>query len=159
MEPGQVPAALVTRAHRALYSISVVKDSKQPLPDIDWDKALRTALAATLPEFEQRIRQQVVMDLLAVGDRYYPTHAALNQTMDQAAHIAEIGLAAYDADERPHTNSPAAVEAALVEWRQHFDRRDPLVHAAQAVGISKHRIHVLTDLARTTINRILAGDR
>jgi len=35
------------------------------------------------------------------------------------------------------------------------DARDALVRSASAAGISKHRIHALSAIARTTIDRIL----
>jgi hypothetical protein len=52
-----------------------------------------------------------------------------------------------------------AVELGLTRWRE--DRRkvdevrDRLVWGAVGLGISKHRVHVLTGLARTTIDGIL----
>lgn len=36
--------------------------------------------------------------------------------------------------------------------------RDRLVRNAHAAGVSKNRIHTITGLARTTIDRILAGE-
>ncbi len=54
----------------------------------------------------------------------------------------------------------AALESALVQWaarRQQSDEtRDGLLVAAIAAGVSKHRVHILTGIARTTIDRILA---
>jgi hypothetical protein len=63
-------------------------------------------------------------------------------------------------------------EAALSRWvkqRQEADAereelaraRDDLVLAALAAGITKHRIHVLTGIARTTIDKIVSegGER
>lgn len=44
---------------------------------------------------------------------------------------------------------------ALKRWRANDDQRDPLVRAAVQAGIPKERIHRLTGIARTTINRIL----
>lgn len=51
----------------------------------------------------------------------------------------------------------ARLEAELAEWAANNARRDELVRAAYHAGVSKHRIHVLTGIARTTIDRILAG--
>jgi alkylhydroperoxidase family enzyme len=52
-------------------------------------------------------------------------------------------------------------EWALAGWakagREHAQVRDDLVRAALAHGVSKTRIHELTGIARTTINRIEAG--
>jgi hypothetical protein len=52
-----------------------------------------------------------------------------------------------------------AVEAELLQWAQDRQRftegRDSLVRAARQAGISKHRIYVLTGIARTTIDSIL----
>jgi hypothetical protein len=44
-------------------------------------------------------------------------------------------------------------EAALQAWAT--VHRDDLVRAAHAAGVSKNRIHALTGLARTTVDRIL----
>lgn len=49
----------------------------------------------------------------------------------------------------------AAAERELTEYRRWADGRDGMVRRARAVGVSKHRIHVLTGIARTTIDRIL----
>ena len=56
-------------------------------------------------------------------------------------------------------------EAALTRWaaqRQEWDKwnatRDSLVLAALAAGITKHRIHVLTGMARTTIDKIISKE-
>lgn len=52
-----------------------------------------------------------------------------------------------------------AVEFALACWRdraaQVTDGRDGLVRLAAEAGIGKKRIHELTGIARTTIDRIL----
>lgn len=52
------------------------------------------------------------------------------------------------------------IEAALQQWAADREtapvRRARLVLAAHAAGISKHRIHVLSGIARTTIDEILA---
>lgn len=54
------------------------------------------------------------------------------------------------------------LELALTRWadqRRAADAsRDDLVRTAVANGISKNRIHVLTGIARTTIDRIIAGE-
>ena len=52
----------------------------------------------------------------------------------------------------------AAAERELTEYRRWSDGRDDLVRRANAVGVSKNRIHVLTGIARTTIDRILKGE-
>jgi hypothetical protein len=55
----------------------------------------------------------------------------------------------------------AALEDALRHWRDDRQRsdvkRDMLVRYALAAGIAKQRIYELTGIARTTINRIAAG--
>lgn len=56
-----------------------------------------------------------------------------------------------------------AMEFALTGWGDEYRRinaeRDPLVRGAVARGVSKHRVHVLTGLARTTIDDILSRER
>ena len=47
------------------------------------------------------------------------------------------------------------LEAELAEWAANNARRDELVRAAYRAGVSKHRIHIITGLARTTIDRII----
>jgi len=45
----------------------------------------------------------------------------------------------------------------LTEWAEVTASRDERVRAAVAAGLSKHRVHVLTGIGRTTIDRILAA--
>lgn len=49
----------------------------------------------------------------------------------------------------------AVAERELAEYRRWADGRDDMVRRANAAGVSKNRIHVLTGIARTTIDRIL----
>jgi hypothetical protein len=51
---------------------------------------------------------------------------------------------------------PEEAEQLLIEWAMTNRDRDNLVRAAVASGVSKHRVHELTGIARTTIDRILA---
>jgi hypothetical protein len=48
-------------------------------------------------------------------------------------------------------------EQLLVEWATVTRDRDARVHAAVAAGVSKHRVHQLTGIGRSTIDRILAA--
>lgn len=52
-----------------------------------------------------------------------------------------------------------ALELALCRWaadrRESDETRDGLVRGAVAAGISKHRVHLLTGIARTTIDAIM----
>lgn len=47
-------------------------------------------------------------------------------------------------------------EQALTRYAETTGGRDELVRAALAAGVSKHRIHQLSGIARTTIDRIMA---
>ena len=47
-------------------------------------------------------------------------------------------------------------QLALLAWRDSYYRRDGLVRAARAAGVSKYRIHLITGIARSTIDRILS---
>lgn len=49
-------------------------------------------------------------------------------------------------------------ERMLTEWAASFGGRDALVLAAFRAGVSKHRIHTLTGIARTTLDRILSEE-
>ncbi|MFE5368242.1 DUF6003 family protein [Streptomyces mirabilis] len=49
----------------------------------------------------------------------------------------------------------AASEKELATFRATTDGRDDMVRRARTAGLSKHRIHVLSGIARTTIDRIL----
>lgn len=51
-----------------------------------------------------------------------------------------------------------AAEIALADWAEQNKRRDDLVRQAIQAGVSKHRVHVLTGIARTTIDRIVSGE-
>jgi hypothetical protein len=46
------------------------------------------------------------------------------------------------------------IEHQLTEWAANNARRDGLVSAALAAGVTPNRIHTLTGIARTTIYRI-----
>ncbi|WP_282790962.1 DUF6003 family protein [Streptomyces sp. CC224B] len=49
----------------------------------------------------------------------------------------------------------AAAERELTQYRRTVDGRDEMIRRANQAGVSKHRIHLLTGIARTTIDRIL----
>ena len=49
-------------------------------------------------------------------------------------------------------------ERELTQYRRTVEGRDDMVRRARAAGVSKNRIHVLTGIARTTIDRILKED-
>jgi hypothetical protein len=51
----------------------------------------------------------------------------------------------------------AEAEQALTAWAAAYARRDEIIRAALAAGVTKHRVHVLTGIARTTVDRIAAG--
>ncbi len=48
-------------------------------------------------------------------------------------------------------------EQLLSEWAAVTRDRDTRVRAAVGVGLSKHRVHLLTGIGRSTIDRILAA--
>lgn len=52
-------------------------------------------------------------------------------------------------------DAKAAAEQELTRYRHAMDGRDDMVRRAHATGITKRRIHALSGIARTTINRIL----
>lgn len=52
----------------------------------------------------------------------------------------------------------AQLEQELTEWAASVADRDNLVRAAYAGGVTKQRIHELSGIARTTINRIVKGE-
>lgn len=56
-----------------------------------------------------------------------------------------------------------SLELALQQWAADRERitgeRDSLVRTAHAHGITKNRIHVLSGIARTTIDEILGSER
>lgn len=45
----------------------------------------------------------------------------------------------------------------LMEWVTITRDRNNRVRAAVAAGVSKHRVHQLTGISRTTIDRVLAA--
>ena len=53
------------------------------------------------------------------------------------------------------SDEQVASEKELTDFRATLEGRDDMVRRARATGISKNRIHVLTGIARTTIDRIL----
>lgn len=53
--------------------------------------------------------------------------------------------------------TPEEAEQLLAEWSFVTRDRDNRVRWAVAAGISKHRVHQLTGIGRSTIDRILAA--
>ena len=53
--------------------------------------------------------------------------------------------------------APEDAEQRLIEWVTVTRDRDTRVRAAVEAGLSKHRVHRLTGIGRSTIDRILAG--
>lgn len=54
--------------------------------------------------------------------------------------------------------SPGQAEAALAGYAETLSGRDALVLAALGAGLTKNRVHVLSGIARTTIDKIIAGN-
>jgi hypothetical protein len=52
--------------------------------------------------------------------------------------------------------SPEEAEQTLSEWAIVTRDRDTRVREAVGAGLSKHRVHLLTGIGRSTIDRILA---
>jgi len=59
--------------------------------------------------------------------------------------------------DRERAYSPHSVETELRAWAQANARRDDVIRAAAAAGVSLHRIQEVTGIARTTIMRILGS--
>jgi hypothetical protein len=53
----------------------------------------------------------------------------------------------------------ADAERVLAEYGATTAARDEIVLAAIGAGVSKHRVHVLTGIARTTVDRIVDSAR
>jgi hypothetical protein len=53
--------------------------------------------------------------------------------------------------------SPGEAEQMLSEWVIVTRDRDTRVRTAVAAGLSKHRVHLITGIGRSTIDRILAA--
>jgi hypothetical protein len=53
--------------------------------------------------------------------------------------------------------SPEEAEQMLSEWVMVTRNRDTRTRAAVAAGLSNHRVHRLTGIGRSTIDRILAA--
>jgi hypothetical protein len=71
--------------------------------------------------------------------------------MSQTPGLAESGQT------RDEWRKQHAAEIDLADWAEQNGRRDDLVRQAIRLGVSKHRIHVITGIARTTIDRIAAN--
>ena len=56
------------------------------------------------------------------------------------------------------TADQRTLEQELAEWAASQADRDNLVRAALAAGVQKQRIHDLTGIARSTIDRIIKGE-
>lgn len=58
----------------------------------------------------------------------------------------------------PDSTEVAVLTDALADWAENNAKRDDLVRQALAAGMSKRRVHVITGITRTTIDRIAAND-
>jgi hypothetical protein len=54
--------------------------------------------------------------------------------------------------------TPEEAEKALTCYAETLGGRDDLVLAALGAGLTKHRIFILSGIARTTIDKIIAGN-
>jgi hypothetical protein len=76
-----------------------------------------------------------------------------------APYRLPVGPATCSIDYMLEDPKREAFQDALARWardRAELDAtRDPLVRGAVEAGLSKHRIHVLTGIARTTIDTIV----
>lgn len=52
--------------------------------------------------------------------------------------------------------TPEEAEAMLAEWATVTRSRNERVRAAVVAGLTKHRVHVITGIGRSTIDRILS---
>ena len=54
-------------------------------------------------------------------------------------------------------SDPVALSADknLCKWARQYVRRDEVIRGAVAAGVSIHRVHEVTGIARTTITRIV----
>ena len=79
-----------------------------------------------------------------------------------APYRLPVGPATCSIDYMLEDPKREAFKDALARWardRAELDAtRDPLVRGAMEAGLSKHRIHVLTGLARTTIDTIVQSE-
>lgn len=92
--PEDVPEGLVWLATEAAFPLLQTPRDAVRLESAE--KHTRAALAAVLSVHEQMVRARVLIDLAVAAERFFPGNAAVNQTLHQAARIAEIGLEAYD---------------------------------------------------------------
>jgi hypothetical protein len=67
----------------------------------------------------------------------------------------EIQARAF-AREMEQREKQRAAEGMLRSWAKAHAARDDVIRAASEAGVSAHRIHRITGVARTTISRILA---
>ncbi|MFE1784226.1 hypothetical protein ACFW9F_16990, partial [Streptomyces sp. NPDC059506] len=71
--------------------------------------------------------------------------------------VRKVALRFVPADFVPQTQSTRAAESerALAGWAALHRRRDDIVREAFDAGVPKTRIHELTGLSRSTIDRLL----
>jgi len=56
-----------------------------------------------------------------------------------------------------HDLDQQEAESMLTAWATARQDRDTMIRQALAAGLTKHRIHLLTGISRTTIDRIITN--
>jgi hypothetical protein len=97
MTPEDVPQELVWAAMEAAFPL--LEMPRDAVRLLSAERHTRAALAAVLPQYQEWVRTYVANDLMIAAERYYPHNAAWNQSLHQAAEIADLGLTAYDEEQ------------------------------------------------------------
>ena len=113
------------------------------------------------PDRSEIIRSEIIAGEQALSRRAADDAAPL--TAEQEEQLEEwrqrTDRLAEEEAEREREASERRAEAIhkLRVWANAHSRRDEFVRNAYAAGVSAHKIHSITGIARTTIARILQG--
>lgn len=125
-------------------------------PHVRWDahergKSWWSAVATRTIEWFPTRREALAVEAEAIRTEAPRHNLRLNPIagFDNLDHEARLAML-------EETNRAIAdAEGDLDDYRRTTEGRDDMVRRARSAGVSKNRIHVLTGIARTTIDRIL----
>jgi len=96
--------------------------------------------------------------------RFGPYIDLFSEVVEEAAEVTDAQPTQFDAAAESHVQNDTCIvldmtreeaEQMLAEWVAITRDRDNRVHIAVEAGVTKHRVHQLTGLSRSTIDRIL----
>jgi hypothetical protein len=130
-------------------------------PEVKIDQ---TGSVRDTPDRSALIRSEIIAGEQALSRRrFHDSRDAAPLTAEQEAELermdrrdAKRRMRDIEREEEAFERRAEAIHKLRV-WANAHSRRDEFVRNAYAAGVSAHRIHKITGIARTTVARILQG--